>query len=114
MALTFNLASFFLCYLAVCHCGYAVTASFEIQRGKHDTFQNLLCQTSQLCTSDQCQSYRAECVDNKCGRCRCGKDGRDTFVASGSNTGNCTKDENIIPESGMNSVFTYMYADLYG
>ena len=89
-------------YLVIFLSGYEVTASFEIERGKHDTFQNLLCQTSQLCTSDQCQSYKAECVDNKCERCRCGKDGRDTFVTSGSNTGNCTKDENIIPESGKN------------
>ena len=103
MALTFTIASYCLCYLAVCLSGYEVTASFEIERGRYDTFRNLHCQlTSQPCTSDQCQSYKAECVDNKCERCRCNKDGRNTFVTSGSNAGNCTTDENVIPESGKN------------
>ena len=103
MALTFTIASYCLCYLAVSLGGYEVTASFEIERGKYDTFRNVNCQlTSQPCTSDQCQSYSAECVDNKCERCRCNKDGRKTFVTSGSNTGNCTTDENVIPESGKN------------
>ena len=78
----------------------AATASFEIQRGKYDTFQNVQCQTSQSCAKHHCKIYSAECVDNKCERCRCKEDGENTFVMSGSNTGNCTKDEDIIPESG--------------
>ncbi len=102
MALTFKISSYCLCCILVCLSGYQVTASFEIERGKYDTFRNLQCQTPQPCTSDQCASYRAQCVDNKCERCRCNEYRRNTFVASGSNTGNCTEDENIIPESGKN------------
>ena len=73
-------------------------ASFEIERGKYDTFRNLLCdQTSQSCTRDQCRSCKAECLDDQCVRCECREDGRNTFVTSGRNTGNCERDEDIIP-----------------
>jgi hypothetical protein len=45
-------------------------------------------------------------VDDKCVRCRCNGNGRNTFLtSSGSNTGNCTKDENIIRESGTNKLY---------
>ena len=82
--------------------GNTITASFEIQRGKSDTFINLECQKSNNCTDEQCAKYGAKCVDDKCERCRCDKVGRGTFLASNSTTGNCTKDENIIRESGKN------------
>ena len=102
MTLAFKLGCVWYClfYFHV-YSANAATTSFEIQRRKYDTFQNVQCQTSQLCTKDQCQSYGAECVDNKCERCECNKDGRNTFVMSGSNTGSCTTDENIIPRTGM-------------
>ena len=100
MILSFLQASYCLGYLVICLWGYEVNASFEIERGKYDSFRNEQCQTSQPCTSDQCHSYKAECADTKCKRCQCSKDGRNTFVTSDLNTGNCTKDENIIPESG--------------
>ena len=102
MALTSNIDAvwYCLCYFLV-YGANAATTSFEIERGKYDTFRNVNCQLAlQLCTSDQCQSYQAECADNKCERCRCSKDGGNTFVTSGSNAGICTKDENVIPISG--------------
>ena len=109
MALTFNIGVVWYCQLYfVAYSANAAATSFEIERGKHDTFRNLNCNASQPCNGNQCESYRAECVDNKCERCRCSKDGRNTFLASGSNTGNCTKDENIIPNPGRNKydIFT--------
>ena len=93
--------------LVVCISGNTVTASFEIRRGKSDTFTNLECQKSNNCTDEQCAMYGAECVDDKCERCRC-KVGSATFLAN-STTANCTKDEYIIPESGMNDIFTHTY-----
>ena len=101
MALTFNIGVVWHClFYFVAYSANATKTSFEIERGKYDTFQNLDCQTTKSCTSDQCQGYKAECVNNQCERCRCSKDGRNTFVASGSNTGNCTKDENVILNPG--------------
>ena len=100
MALTFKHASCCLFYLVFSVVGYKhVTASFKIERGKYDTFKNLLCnQTTKSCTREQCQSYRAECADDQCVRCRCSEDGRNTFV-----TGKCAKDDDVMPESGMNT-----------
>ena len=109
MAQTFILASYCLGYLVICLSGYEVKASFEIERGKHDTFQNLRCRTSQSCKRDHCQAYSAECADNKCERCRCSKNGRNTFVTSGANTGNCTKDESVILESSKNRYYDNIY-----
>ena len=76
--------------------GDEVTASFDILRDKHDTFQNRECQKSKNCTKEQCETYGANCADDKCKRCQC-KDGKNTFL---THTGNCTADEMVVPESG--------------
>jgi hypothetical protein len=103
---------YWLC-LVVCISGNTVTASFEIQRGKIDTFTNLECQKPHNCTDEQCEKYGAKCVDDKCERCQC-KVGNATFLANTTATGNCTKDENIIPESGMNDIFTHITINVHG
>ena len=75
--------------------------TFVIKRGKVDTFSNLKCQKSSNCSREQCENYGATCVNNTCERCQCDKD-MGTFIVSGPYKGNCTRDEDIIPESGMN------------
>ena len=86
------LASLLVVYMS----GNEVTASFDILRDKHDTFQNRECQNSKNCTKEQCETYGANCADDKCKRCQC-KDGKNTFL---THTGNCTADEMVVPESG--------------
>ena len=120
MAFAFKTGFVWYClYLVVCISGNTVTASFEIRRGKSDTFANLKCQKSNNCTDEQCAMYAgAKCVvsvDAKCERCQC-KVGSGTFLAFNSTTatGNCTKDENIIPESGMNDIFTHITINVHG
>ena len=77
------------------------TETFDIRRGKVDTFSNLKCQKSSNCFRKQCENYGAICVNHTCERCQCNED-MGTFIVSGPSTGNCTRDEDIIPESGMN------------
>ena len=74
--------------------------TFDIKRGKVDTFSNLICQKSSNCSREQCENYGATCVNNTCERCQCNED-MGTFIVSGPSTGNCTRDEDIIPESGI-------------
>ena len=76
------------------------TSSFDILRGKRDSFKNLECQNQTNCMNEQCEKYGADCADYKCERCRC-KYGRKTFLANTDGTGNCTADEMVVPESGM-------------
>ena len=93
--------------LQCCHNSSEAT-SFEIERGELDTFKNIKCTEQGNCKERQCKIYGAKCVESKyCTRCQC-KDGRGTFLSTnGDNTYNCTKDEDIIPESGkMNRVIS--------
>jgi hypothetical protein len=116
MAFAFKTGFVWYClYLVVCISGNTVTASFEIRRGKSDTFANLECQKSNNCTDEQCAMYAgAKCVGDKCERCQC-KVGSATFLANSiTATANCTKDENIIPESGMNDIFTHITINVHG
>lgn len=99
MAFTLKIGfvSYCLASLLVVHISRnEVTASFDILRNKYDTFQNRECQNSKNCTEEQCETYRAKCVDEECQRCQC-KGGRNTFLEE---TGHCTADEMIVPESG--------------
>ena len=89
------LASLLVVYIS----GNEVTASFDILRDKHDTFQNRECQNSKNCTKEQCETYGANCADDECKRCQC-RNGRNTFLANTTDTGNCTADEMVVPESG--------------
>ena len=88
-----------LCILIVFPAGN--TKIFDIKRGKVDTFSNFKCQKSSNCSHGQCENYGATCVNNTCERCQCNEE-MGTFIVSGPSTGNCTRDEDIIPESGMN------------
>lgn len=107
MTRTSKFGFFFYCLysLVFCHNGHEVLKSFKIVRDKHDTFENLECQKSKNCSKEQCEKYGANCADDECENCRC-KDGKSTFLA---HTGNCTEDEMVIPESGMNQYNIYKY-----
>ena len=91
---------FCLANLVVYVRGDQETSSFDVLRGEHDSFQNLECQNQTNCTDEQCEKYGADCEDDKCERCQC-KYGRNTFLANTDDTGNCTADEMVVPESGM-------------
>ena len=109
MASTSKIGFFFYCLFSLVFClnGHEVLNSFKIVRDKHDTFKNLQCEKSKNCSKERCEKYGANCADDECDRCRC-KDGKNTFLA---HTGNCTKDEMVIPESGKNQyiIFTHIH-----
>ncbi|XP_046840138.1 uncharacterized protein LOC124434294 [Xenia sp. Carnegie-2017] len=100
MIMRLILAACFLVLLC-CHNG-SEAMSFEIERGELDTFRNIECTEQGNCTERQCEIYGANSVKSKnCTRCQC-KDGRGTFLSTnGDNTYNCTKDEDIVPESAL-------------
>ena len=87
-------------------------SGLKIFRDEQDIFSNMKCsgKGKSLCTPDQCKMYGAECVSNdNCEYCRCLK-GRSTFLyfVRSSNhemKGNCTRDEDIVPESGTHTLY---------
>ncbi|XP_046840687.1 uncharacterized protein LOC124434809 [Xenia sp. Carnegie-2017] len=87
--------------LQCCHNNSEAT-SFEIERGELDTFKNIKCTEQGNCKERQCEIHGANCVKSKnCTRCQC-EHGRGTFLSTnGDNTYNCTKDQDIIPESAL-------------
>ena len=87
--------------LCVWLCGSdGVESGFKIYRSRHDIFTNLNCKDD-VCTESHCTMYGAECVSEKnCDYCRC-LEGRNTLMISGFHQGECKRDEDIEPKSGM-------------
>ena len=111
--MVFTIKTVFVCYcltasLAVYVSGNKATGPFDILRGEHDTFRNRECQEHEQCRKEQCEKYGANCEDVECKRCQC-EDGKNTFLAhpadagnyTTNDAGNCTADEMVVPESGM-------------
>jgi hypothetical protein len=85
-------------------------SGFKIYRSVYDLFTNLnygksaSVTSSPSRTSNQCSSYGAECFDaHACKYCHCRLGGRSTFMISdaGQMKGECKRDEDIVPESGI-------------
>ncbi|XP_028410867.1 uncharacterized protein LOC114533534 isoform X2 [Dendronephthya gigantea] len=98
-----------LCILIVCPSGITTT-SIIINREKHDKFflQNLThleSQKSKQSPENLCKSFKAECKNDECESCQCSEEDRNTLLLLTPTTGNCTKDQDIIPESVTNEHF---------
>ena len=103
MAINFRKAFIFCCLYINIVCVGGNTKSFKIRRKERDTFRYQQCLNTNGCMKGLCQFYNAECVQENCTSCRCVEPYR-TFIVNDSSAdgGNCTKDENIISESGKN------------
>ena len=90
--------------------------SFELFRGHYDVFSNSKCsQTGYGGASGQghdelggntycwnCQKYGANCKDMNCSYCICNtSDIGSTYIGDGFGDGQCVRDEEILPQSGL-------------
>jgi hypothetical protein len=93
--------SLFYVFICLWLCGSdGVVSGFKIFRSKRDIFTNLKC-TDDVCTEYHCGMYGAECVsEDDCKYCRC-LEGTNTFMTSGNNQGECKRDEDVEPKSGI-------------
>ena len=92
-------------------CGSNRTAhGFTIIRSEHDLISNLQCSGDQ-CTESHCTMYSASCViDGNCNYCICNKNNMNTFIRNATDPakGECKRDEEIVPESGVDPFFISM------
>ena len=85
-------------------CGSNRTAhGFTIIRSEHDIFTNLQ-YSGDECRKSQCEMFGANCVsDENCNYCICNKSKMSTFIRNVTDPtkGECKRDEDIVPESGV-------------
>jgi hypothetical protein len=95
-----SFTSLFYVFICLWLCGSdGIESGFKIYRSKRDIFTNLQC-TNDTCTESHCGMYGAECVsEDNCKYCRC-LEGRNTFIISGIDQGQCKSDQDIEPKSG--------------
>ena len=98
----FHCSLFFL-VLHMWVCGSNAVHGFEIFRGKHDIFTNLICydESELKCTDEQCNFYDAHCAgENNCKYCVCSRENKNTFIAAGDSSevdGVCKSGDDILP-----------------
>ncbi|XP_028418443.1 uncharacterized protein LOC114543790 [Dendronephthya gigantea] len=110
VGMAYNILFVWYCLYIVIICASGnTTAQIEIKRERYDKFipQNLHLerQTSKQKAENLCKSFKAECENDECKYCQCIEEDRNTLLLVTPTTGNCTKDQDIIPDSIPNGNF---------